>query len=68
MGEIALGWHQDMTGSFGVELGGRVCGPDSTRLGYSREGGVTWGHSRSCLWKQHVARKEMEGKYKELVP
>lgn len=68
MGEIALGRHQDTTGSFGVELGGRMCGLDSTSLGDSREGCVTWGQSRSCLWKQHVARKKTEGKYQELVP
>lgn len=67
MGEIALGWHQDTTGSFGVELGGRVCGPDSTSLGDSRKGSMTWEQSRNCLWQQHVARKETEGKYQELV-
>lgn len=57
MDEIALGWHQDMAGSFGVQLGGRVCGSDSTSLADSREGSVTWGQSRSCFGEQHVARK-----------
>lgn len=60
MDEIALGWHQDMAGSFGVQLGGRVCGSDSTSLADSREGSVTWGQSRSCFWKQHVARKRQK--------
>ena len=60
MDEIALGWHQDMAGSFGVQLGGRVCGSDSTSLEDSREGSVTWGQSRSCFWKQHMARKRQK--------